>query len=113
MIDFGNGFGLNDIVGFATTLFAAITTVSVIWMSTKKLFERNFDDLRKEQRNERIELKRVEILSAIYHTPDDDQTIYTMLDAYFRDGGNSYIHDAAREWEKSRKKFKNNSKEEK
>ena len=102
MIDFGNGFGLNDLLGFASTLATVGALGGAMWHSVHRYLEKSFARINAEQRDERLELQRVEILSAIYHTPDDAATIYTMLDAYFAAGGNSYIHDAAKNWERGR-----------
>lgn len=102
MIDFGNGFGLNDLLGFAATFTSVGAAGGAIWHAVHRNLEKNFARINAEQRRARLELQRIEILSAIYHTPDDAATIYTMLDAYFAAGGNSYIHDAAKNWERSR-----------
>lgn len=89
------------IVAIITSICAPLV---LNWLNTRKeRKDERFADLAKQIKEVSMGNLRLQILNLIQHDPQNKSAILSLYDEYKERGGNSYIRDMVKRWQKNRK----------
>jgi hypothetical protein len=89
------------IVAIITSICAPLV---LNWLNTRKeRKDERFADLAKQIDEVSMGNLRLQILNLIQHDPQNKSAILSLWDEYKSRGGNSYLKDVVKQWQKNRK----------
>lgn len=88
------------IVAIITSIVAPLV---LAWrIERKEQTQQRFEDLAKKINEVSMGNLRLQILNLIQHNPENKSAILSLYDEYKTRGGNSYLRDVVKQWQKNR-----------
>lgn len=78
-------------------------TLLFVLQSIRSQRDKRLERIEKKMDQTRMATIRLQILDLIHHDPKNKVAINQMMDEYTRNGGNSYVLDVYKKWQKAKK----------